>query len=76
MNIKIALFAIIFSGCIAAGLAYSSGHRAGRVSQLRDTVAAYNRRMGIGDDANSLGSVDLCLELGGQYDECRELAAR
>lgn len=72
MNPKTAVLAIAISVCIA-GFAYSSGHKAGRVSQLKDTVTAYNRRMGIDDNANSLGRVDLCLELGGLLDECERL---
>ncbi|MER9553562.1 hypothetical protein [Mesorhizobium sp. M0322] len=71
MNSKTAALAITASVCIA-GFAYSSGHKAGRVSQLKDTVSAYNRRMGI-DKANSLGRVDLCLELGGLLDECERI---
>ncbi|RUW86938.1 hypothetical protein EOA13_35285 [Mesorhizobium sp. M7A.F.Ca.US.011.01.1.1] len=72
MNAKTAALAITASLCIA-GFAYSSGHEAGRVSQLKDTVSAYNRRMGIDDKANSLGRVDLCLELGGLLDECERI---
>lgn len=72
MNPKTAALAIAASICIA-GFAYSSGHKAGRVSQLKDTVTAYNRRIGIDDKANSLGRVDLCLELGGLLDECQRL---
>ncbi|WP_352760975.1 hypothetical protein [Mesorhizobium sp. M0510] len=40
---------------------------------MKDTVSAYNRRMGIDDKANSLGRVDLCLELGGLLDECERI---
>lgn len=70
-KIKIAL-AIALCGCIA-GMAYPSSHRAGRISQLKDIVAAYNRRMAIDDDNNRLGRIDLCQEIGGQSEECERL---
>ncbi|WP_152536045.1 hypothetical protein [Mesorhizobium loti] len=69
----LAVCVLVICGGIA-GFAYSSGHRAGRVSQLKDTVSAYNRRMGIADYDNRLGTVDLCQEIGGLRDECAKLA--
>ncbi|MES0000088.1 hypothetical protein NKJ90_14945 [Mesorhizobium sp. M0051] len=59
--------------CAVGGWAYSSGHRAGRVSQLRDQVSAYNRRMGLDDKSNELGQVFLCQELGGMLEECQKI---
>lgn len=75
MNAKMLMLAVALFGCVG-GLAYSSGHKAGRVSQLKDTVAAYDRRIGIDGNKNGLGRVDLCLELGGLHDECQQLATK
>jgi hypothetical protein len=66
------LLAVALFGCIG-GFAYSQGHRAGRVSQLKDIIAAYNRRIGIDDNSNALGQGVLCQELGGSLDECERL---
>ncbi|TPN57177.1 hypothetical protein [Mesorhizobium sp. B1-1-7] len=71
-----ALGALLLAGSLLGGLyafAYSSGRTAGRVEQLQDTVAAYEKRTGIDNETNSLGRVALCLELGGLRDECEQL---
>ncbi|AGB45219.1 hypothetical protein Mesau_02826 [Mesorhizobium australicum WSM2073] len=73
MKGKTAVLAIALCGGIA-GMAYSSGHRAGRISQLKNIVAAYHRRMGIEEGDDRLGRVDLCQEIGGLHEECTELA--
>jgi hypothetical protein len=71
-----AVGAFVLAVALIAGLytfGYSSGRAAGRVEQLRDSVKAYEKRMGIDDDTNNLGRVDLCIELGGLRDECQQL---
>ncbi|OBQ59567.1 hypothetical protein EFV37_22195 [Mesorhizobium loti] len=71
-----ALGALLLAGSLLGGLyafAYSSGRAAGRVEQLQDTVAAYEKRTGIDNETDSLGRVDLCVELGGLRDECEQL---
>lgn len=71
-----ALGALLLAGSLLGGFyawAYSSGRAAGRVEQLQDTVAAYEKRTGIDNETNSLGRVDLCIELGGLRDECEQL---
>ncbi|TIL53768.1 hypothetical protein [Mesorhizobium sp.] len=71
-----ALGALLLAGGLLGGFyawAYSSGRAAGRVEQLQDSVAAYEKRMGIDDDTNSLGRVDLCVELGGVRVDCEQL---
>lgn len=71
-----ALGALLLAGGLLGGFyawAYSSGRAAGRVEQLQQSVDAYEKRMGIDHDTNSLGRVDLCVELGGVLGECEQL---
>lgn len=67
----------IGAAAVVAALLYGSGYlqgrNDGRVSQLRDSVAAYEKRKAIDGDVQDLGSHDLCLELGGLPVECNEL---
>ncbi len=72
-KMMLAVFLTVVIICAVGGLAYSSGHRAGRVSQLKDQVASYNRRMGLDENSNPLGQVILCQELGGLLDDCQKL---
>lgn len=72
-KLTLAVFVSALIICAVGGWAYSSGHSAGRVSQLRDQVSSYNRRMGLDDNSNGLGQVILCQELGGMLDECERI---
>ncbi|MER8376249.1 hypothetical protein NKH19_26560 [Mesorhizobium sp. M1338] len=72
-RVTLGVFVYAVITCAVGGWAYSSGHRAGRVSQLRDQVSAYNRRMGLDDKSNALGQVFLCRELGGMLEECQKI---
>lgn len=57
--------------------AYALGHYkgvdAGRVAQLKDTVAAYETRKEIDQNTGRLGDVDVCIALGGLPEQCDEL---
>jgi hypothetical protein len=55
----------------AFSFGYYKGIGAGRVAQLKDTVAAYETRKDIEQGTADLGTVDLCIALGGMPDICR-----
>jgi hypothetical protein len=50
---------------------YYKGVGAGRVAQLKDTVAAYETRQRIDQNTADLSVVDTCIALGGLPDTCR-----
>ncbi|ESY72307.1 hypothetical protein X743_17855 [Mesorhizobium sp. LNHC252B00] len=72
-RVTIDLLVYVLITCAVGGWAYSSGHRAGRVSQLRDEVSAYNRWIGLDNKSNELAQVFLCQELGGTLEECQKI---
>jgi len=57
----------------AFSFGYYRGDAAGRVAQLKDTVAAYETRKDIDANTATLGDYDLCRALGGLHDQCVEL---
>lgn len=58
-------------GMLAVG--YWSGHNAGEVDQLKNSVEAYAKREGIDNDTNALARDAVCLKLGGMREQCDEL---
>jgi hypothetical protein len=54
----------------AFSFGYYKGIDAGRVAQLKDTVAAYETRTEIDANTSTLGDVDLCIALGGTRENC------
>ena len=63
----VALIAAAFS------FGYHKGIGAGRVAQLKDTVAAYETRTDIDQNTGRLGDRDICIALGGLPEQCDEL---
>lgn len=68
----------IAAGAIVASLAafpagYLKGRSDGRLTQLQDTVKAYQARKDIDHAVTDLGAYDRCLELGGLPNDCKQL---
>lgn len=69
---KILAALVIVAATFSIG--YYKGIGAGRVAQLKDTVAAYETRKDIDQDTTDLRGYDLCLTLPGVLPEqCDEL---
>ncbi|MER9628391.1 hypothetical protein [Mesorhizobium sp. M0296] len=47
--------------------------QAGRVSALEDTVKAYRKRNDVDATVRNMDAADLCAELGGLPDDCKQL---
>lgn len=65
--------AAVVIGALLFGSGYLKGHGDGRIDQLADTVAAYEKRKGIDGDVADMDDVAVCVELGGLRDECEQL---
>lgn len=69
-------YKLLFIVSLGAGLfalGYLQGVGAGRVDQLKDSVAAYEKREKIDADVQAATRRDLCISLGGLPDDCNEL---
>lgn len=67
------IIAVVAVVAAAFSFGYYRGDAAGRVAQLKDTVAAYETRKDIDTNTAALGDYDLCRALGGLHDQCLEL---
>ncbi len=70
------LYLIAAAAVVAAlGLGYAwgriDGRSAGKVEQLKDTVAAIEKRGSINEDVGGLSGYKLCRELGGGEEGCK-----
>ncbi len=65
------IIAVVAVVAAAFSFGYYRGDAAGRVAQLKDTVAAYEARQEIDTDIARLSRVDTCIALGGVPDTCR-----
>lgn len=68
---KIGATALALIAIFAFG--YVKGKSDGRVSALKDTVEAYEKRKGIDDAVSSVNRYDMCVYLGGLPVECAQL---
>lgn len=67
------IIAAVAAIAAAFSFGYYKGVGAGRVAQLKDTVAAYETRSEIDSNISRLGNVDLCIALGGVFADCEQL---
>jgi hypothetical protein len=67
------IIAAVAAIAAAFSFGYYRGINAGRVAQLKDTVAAYETRSEIDTKTSNLGGYTLCRALGGMHDQCNEL---
>jgi len=74
---KSEIFRSVALAAVAFVLGYAGGRidgrSAGKVEQLKDTVAAIEKRGSINEDVENLAGYRLCLELGGVRDDCNKL---
>lgn len=64
---------LLIAAAALYGAGYIKGRSDGRVSAMKDTVEAYQKREGIDHDVSGMDAVALCLELGGVRDDCNQL---
>lgn len=67
------IIAVVAVVAAAFSFGYYRGDAAGRVAQLKDTVAAYETRKDIDTNTAALGDVDICIALGGMRSDCEQL---
>lgn len=62
-------------GALLAGYGWGriDGRSAGKVEQLKDTVAAIEKRGTINENVANMDGYRLCIELGGVRDDCDKL---
>lgn len=67
------LAGLVLAGAVAFPVGYFKGRSDGRVSQLSDSIKAYQTREGINHDTAVLDAYNRCLELGGLPLDCQQL---
>lgn len=70
-GVKIALLLAVVVGIFGAG--YVKGRADGRIEQLSDSVAAYEKRGEIDNEVGNLDRRGICIRLGGVRDDCEQL---